>query len=204
MQARLKDNAWYPEKFVSENQFTTMAMLEMLTGLKTEYAFKQWDGKFPVQKSEKGNSDEYEQEWNAAGKEDQFSTYQEWILGPEHTKPTPNWNPTVIFSQGKRLRAIKPFPKDESFKRVYLQDSRSTKWPYWKYGTADNGMADLLRDYKELWSGGDDGIPMVWIARLKIDLNNMAPLSAAPKRIGDEIGKSRYFTDDANIGGPVG
>jgi hypothetical protein len=41
---------------------------------------------------------------------------------------------------------------------------------------------------------------MVWIARLKIDLDNMAPLSAAPKRIGDEIGKSRYFMIDSVIG----
>jgi hypothetical protein len=111
----LKENAWYPEKFVSKNQFTTMAMLEMLTGLKTEYAFRQWDEKFPVEASGKGKADDYEQEWNAPGKEDQFSTYQDWILGTGHNKPTANWNPTVIFSQSKGLRAVKPFPKDDSF-----------------------------------------------------------------------------------------
>jgi hypothetical protein len=153
----LKDNAWYPEKFIPKNQFTTMAMLEMLTGLKTEYAFKQWGGT-EIKPSGKGNVSEYEQEWNPIGidpENDDISKFQAWILGPEHTKPTPNWNPTIIQSLDKRLRAVKPAPNSpagESFKYVYLLDSRSTAWPYYSAAGESSEMADYKKEY------GDSGV----------------------------------------------
>jgi hypothetical protein len=80
VKARLKDNAWYPEAFTNKNQFTTMAMLEMLTGLKTEYIFRNWGSDYPVIKpSEKENSKEYEQDWTS---DDKATAFQDWMLGP--------------------------------------------------------------------------------------------------------------------------
>jgi hypothetical protein len=63
VKGRLKDNTWFPETFSSKSQFTTMAMLEMLTGLKTEYVFRNLGGQNPVvQPSDKGNANDYEQD----------------------------------------------------------------------------------------------------------------------------------------------
>jgi hypothetical protein len=119
------------------------------------------------------------------------------MLGPvDHNKPTPNWNPTVLFSKDKGVRALKPAPGGESFVHVYMQDSTSKAWPYNTGGVA--GMHDRRKAYSEIWSSNED-IAMVWIARLKLSHDNMAPLSAAPKRVGDEISKSGYFTLDDSI-----
>jgi hypothetical protein len=192
---RLKENAWFPEKFSSKSQFTTMAMLEMLTGLKTEYVFRNLGGQNPVvHPSGKGNANEYEQDWTS---NDKYPAYQDWMLGPNnHDKPTPNWNPTVLFSKDRGVRALKPAPGGESFVHVYMQSSISKAWPYDTGGVA--GMHDRRKAYSEIWSSTED-IAMVWIARLKLSHDNMAPLSAAPNRVGDEISKSGYFTLDESI-----
>jgi hypothetical protein len=173
----LKENPLYSEAFVSKSQYTAMAMLEMLTGIETEYAFRHGDDRTSVTT----NGKDKQQEWKG---EDQ-SKFQAWILGPEHTKPTANWNPTIIFSREGGLRAVKPFANAESFKSVNLIGA--------------SGGFDDKKTYDELWSDKDRA--MVWIARLKINLNDMAPLSAAPKRIGDEISKSKYFTLEESIPG---
>jgi hypothetical protein len=205
VKARLKDNAWYPEAFTNKNQFTTMAMLEMLTGLKTEYIFRNWGSDYPVIKpSEKENSKEYEQDWTS---DDKATAFQDWMLGPKHTQPTPNWNPTVMLSKDKVIRALKPVAEDHSgisFKEVYLQTPTSTTSPYYNKegkGAEKEGMFDKKIEYGKIWSS-DWGDTMVWIARLKIDIGNMAPLSAAPKAVGNAIGKSGYFKlEDSMIGG---
>lgn len=185
-----------------------MAMLEMLTGIKTEYVFRNMGGQNPVvQPSGKGDASEYEQDWTSS---DKFSTFQDWMLGPEkHTKPTPNWNPTVIFSRDGEVRALKPAPETlpgDSFVHVRLQDRKRITWPYYVLNSASPGRAELAgsgtydweKTYEEIWSDTDT-VGMVWITRLKISHDNMAPLSAAPKRVGDEISESGYFKLDDSI-----
>jgi hypothetical protein len=193
---RLKDNPRCPETFVPKSQYTTMAMLEMLTGCKTEYVFRRWNTPGPQMiRTGHGNPEEYEQDFTS---EEKYPAFQDWILGPDdHTLPTPNWNPTVILSIDSGLRALKPFPDNQPgdpFTYLYLQDSRAARWPYdLKQGDENY---DRATNYEVLYSGT---VAMVWIARLKIDLDNKAPLSTASRMVRGVISQSEYFKLDDSI-----
>lgn len=198
VQQRLKSNAWFPTKWESKSQFTTMAMLEMLTGYKAEYIFENFpqDQHPHVQTipSGKGNSQEYEQEL-AVGTS--YGEYQDWMLGPgEHNLPIANWNPTVMMTQDTGIRAVKPVAESSpgaSLSGVILLDSRAW-YPYGGKNSKDDESYDRVRKHDEVW--GPEADHMLWIARLKLAPDNKAPLSEAAKKVGDDIRETGYFKLD--------
>lgn len=168
---RFKKREWYPGELQKDerSQYTTMALLEMLTGYRAEYVYN--NEREPPGVKKEGNWGEYQ---TGFAEKDKFL---EWILGKTRNLPTANWIPTVIKSEDGGLRGVKPFPKGESFKKVYLQDTRAQ--PAISDGqvapdfTTEKGRSeayDRERDYDWLWN------TMKWICRIKVSENNMSPL----------------------------
>jgi hypothetical protein len=167
-----------------------MALLEMLTGYRAEYVYRTDRPPPDVVVEPSANWKEYQTGFT---KKDEFL---DWILGKSRNLPTANWIPTVMKSKDSGLRGMKPFPKGDSFKNIYLQDTRAqpatqataqaapdfTK----KQGEGFEAY-DRSHSYDELWDDPDKGY-IEWISRIKVSETNMSPLEGTDLFAG-------YFKD---------
>jgi hypothetical protein len=176
---RFQKREWHPYAFEKDkrSQFTTMALLEMLTGYRAEYAYRTDRLPSDVIVEANGNWKEYQTGFT---KKDEFL---DWILGKSRNLPTANWIPTVMKSKDSGLRGMKPWPKGESFKKIYLQDTRAQPRQATDQAAPDfatqqgdgNEAYDRSHFYDELWDDPDRGY-IEWICRIKVSETNMSPL----------------------------
>ncbi|GHJ88564.1 hypothetical protein NliqN6_4966 [Naganishia liquefaciens] len=200
VQDRLKTREWWKGELKNQDksQFTTMAVLEMLTGYRAEYIYK------------KGSDAE-----KFLGVDDTLqdkSRFMDWILGDEiddnekklRNLPTANWNPTIMKSRDTGIRAVKPFPKGANITPqglVALLDTRASGYATNVINPNDPEAVDRHRSYDELFDyvAQDEEtqrLSMSWIARLKLEKSNKSPLAGAEARVARQkqgIREMEYF-----------
>lgn len=172
VQNRLKQNEVLKPGIRTGTTYGTMAMLEMLTGLPSMFAWRQRDG-FPGLAFADGDTVKLLKDVDAM---------RDWIF---EEGANGNWNPTVMYNVDSGLRAVRP---NDGLDGATLEDSRAL-------GPVDFAAEipefpehhDRVRTTQELW---DDCF--IWAVRLRSTSKNPIDTLGAMSKTKEF---TTYFTE---------